>query len=275
MVIIMNNKKTNNIIWIISIILFVFLLGGGLLLFNNIFSSEDSSYKADRTSSDTSKNNSVNDQNSSSTDVQQGTENSTQEPLNTTPHAPVEEQIATFSTKIYTQDQARQNNISITCNSLNNTIVEKGQTFSFCNTVGPATTSKGYQKADIFDNKGKKKKGLGGGNCQVSTTLYNAVLSVPNLNVTERHAHSNKVPYIQTGKDAAVAYGSYDLKFINNTENNIKIVAQASSSNITVSIISLRGRRFLTKLSHWGRSFINTPSLVTLLVLFLIQVSYI
>ena len=53
---------------------------------------------------------------------------------------------------------------------------------------------------------GNVKHGLGGGNCQISTTLYNAVLAVPELNVTERHPHSNKVPYIQSGKDAAVAY---------------------------------------------------------------------
>ena len=75
---------------------------------------------------------------------------------------PVEEQIATFSTKIYSNDSARQNNISITCHTLNGTIVKNGETFSFCNTVGESSTSKGYQKADIFDRYGNKKKGLGG-----------------------------------------------------------------------------------------------------------------
>lgn len=150
-----------------------------------------------------------------------------------------EKQIATFTTKIYTQDAARQNNINITCLSLNETTVKNGETFSFCQTVGQATTSKGYQEADIYDNNGNKKKGLGGGNCQVSTTLYNAVLAVPNLVVTERHEHSNHVPYIQEGKDAAVAYGSYDLKFINKTGNDIRICAQATKQNITVTLIEL------------------------------------
>lgn len=74
---------------------------------------------------------------------------------------PVEKTLATFSTKIYSKDSARQNNIKITCNSLNNTTVKNGSTFSFCNTVGQATSSKGYQKADIFDKDGNKKKGLG------------------------------------------------------------------------------------------------------------------
>lgn len=133
-----------------------------------------------------------------------------------------EEEIATFTTKILTYDSSRQKNISITCSTLNDTVVENGQTFSFCNTVGQATTAKGYEEADIFDANGEKKKGLGGGNCQVSTTLYNAVLAVPSLVVTERHAHSNKVPYIESGKDAAVATGSYDFKFRNDSRKYCK-----------------------------------------------------
>lgn len=153
---------------------------------------------------------------------------------------PIEEQIAIFSTKIYNSDPARQNNITITCKTLHGTIVKNGDTFSFCNTVGPATTSKGYQQADIFDKYGNKKKGLGGGNCQISSTLYNAVSSVPSLIITERHQHSNYVPYIQKGKDAAVAYGSYDFKFRNNSGNDIKICAEANSTNVTTSIIALK-----------------------------------
>lgn len=81
--------------------------------------------------------------------------------------------------------------------------------------------------------------GLGGGNCQISTTLYNAVLLVPSLTVTERHPHSNKVPYIQSGKDAAVAYGSYDFKFVNNSGNTIKIKAISTENEITIKLVQL------------------------------------
>ena len=84
-----------------------------------------------------------------------------------------------------------------------------------------------------------KQKDFGGGNCQVSSTLYNAVLAVPSLKVTERHEHSNDVPYVAEGKDAAVAYGSYDFKFVNNTENDIKIKASTDSNNVTISINSI------------------------------------
>lgn len=86
---------------------------------------------------------------------------------------------------------------------------------------------------------GRKKMGLGGGNCQISTTLYNAVLSVPTLSVTERHPHSNKVPYIQSGKDAAVAYGSYDFKFVNNSGKTIKITAIPTETDITIKLLQL------------------------------------
>lgn len=85
----------------------------------------------------------------------------------------------------------------------------------------------------------KRKKDFGGGNCQVSSTLYNAILSVSSLKVTERHEHSNHVPYVQKGKDAAVAYGSYDLKFENNSGNDIKINCSTDDSNVTVTLISL------------------------------------
>ena len=71
-----------------------------------------------------------------------------------------ETQIADFTTKIYTKESDRQNNISITCSTLNDTIVENGGTFSFCNTVGKATTDKGYKKADVFID-GKKIEALG------------------------------------------------------------------------------------------------------------------
>lgn len=74
--------------------------------------------------------------------------------------SPIETEIASFTTKIYTKDSDRQNNISITCSSLNDTTIENGQTFSFCNTVGKATSSKGYKKADVFKD-GEKIEALG------------------------------------------------------------------------------------------------------------------
>lgn len=156
-----------------------------------------------------------------------------------TPPISSEEELATFHTKIYTKDSARQNNLTLTCSKLNGTIVKSGNIFSFTQTIGPATSSKGYQEADIFDSNGNKKKGLGGGNCQVSSTLYNAVLKVPTLKVVERHEHSNKVPYVKSGQDAAVAYGSVDFKFKNENSYSIKIYAEATSNKVTIKLVKI------------------------------------
>lgn len=150
-----------------------------------------------------------------------------------------EQPLSSFSTNILTSDLARQTNINLTCSTLNDTTVKKGETFSFCNTVGQATSAKGYQKADIFDKDGNKKKGLGGGNCQISSTLYNAVVAVPSLNVTERHNHSKSVYYVPDGKDAAVAYGSYDFKFVNNSDNDIIIRCSSNGKTVDVSLVSV------------------------------------
>ncbi len=157
------NKKT----WIILAIVVVLLIGGGIFLyFKNITSSPNkSNYEADKTSANDNSNqteennhNTENQSNTSTTnEVTQGITEAEK-----TPPPTVEEQIATFTTKIYSKDSARQNNISITCKTLDGTIVKNGSTFSFCNTIGPSSTSKGYQKADIFDKDGNKKKGLGG-----------------------------------------------------------------------------------------------------------------
>lgn len=114
-----------------------------------------------------------------------------------------------------------------------------GETFSFCDTVGKATPERGYQKADIFDKDGNVIKGYGGGNCQISSTLYNAVLSLPSISITERHEHSKKVYYVPEGKDAAVAYGSIDFKFKNDYDYDIKIYSSSSTNSVDIKIVKL------------------------------------
>ena len=223
----MNKNNSKTILIIIALITIIALVGIFIwnTYFNNPYSSNN--YQTERTSSE---NNNDDDKETSSA---KPTDNPSPSPVIT------EEPLSSFSTTIYNKESARQNNINITCQALNETIVTDGNTFSFCNTVGPATSNKGYKKADIFDKNGTKKKGLGGGNCQISSTLYNAVLTVPGLTVTERHQHSNSVPYIQMGKDAAVAYGSYDFKFVNQTGNDIKILASSDGNTVSTSINKL------------------------------------
>ena len=166
------------------------------------------SYNAERTSQNISNETNTTDNviNEISNNTDNNEENSTQENEDLKKDETKKEtEIASFTTKIYTKDSGRQNNLTLACSTLNNTTVENGKTFSFSKTVGRATSSKGYKKADVFRN-GDVVEALGGGLCQVSTTLYNAVLKIPELKVTERHPHSNKVPYIKSGKDAAVSF---------------------------------------------------------------------
>ena len=212
--------------WIVVFIIFLLIaIGVGIYLYYTK-NNKNNDYTAEKTSSSNEINNNS---------------DSTYENTNTTPSETIkEETISSFSTKLYSKDTSRQNNIKITCNTLNNTIVNSGETFSFCQTVGQATTSKGYEKADIYDRNGNKKQGLGGGNCQVSTTLGNAVLAVPGMVVTGRHEHSNNVPYVKKGLDAAVAYGSYDFKFRNNLTNSVKILASTDDNYVYISLIELK-----------------------------------
>ena len=155
-----------------------------------------------------------------------------------TPPTVKEEEIASYSTKVSGSTSNRLTNIRITCKKLNGTTVNTGETFSFCEITGPSTAEEGYKEATMFLD-GKEVQSLGGGNCQVSSTLYNAVLDVPDLKVIERHEHCKKVSYVPDGKDAAVSYGSIDFKFKNNTDNNIKLYFETDDVTLTVKIVKL------------------------------------
>lgn len=162
--------------------------------------------------------------------------NATIEPKVTEP--PKETDVATFSTNLK-GDSARLNNISITCNTINGTTIAPGESFSFNKIVGQPSAAKGYQEADVFVNK-KTEKGYGGGNCQVSTTIYNAALQVEGISITERHPHQKKVTYIEEGKDAAVSYSSgLDMKFQNNTGKTLKIYVSSDDDSVDARITEI------------------------------------
>lgn len=238
-----DNSKNKKGKYIVLALILIAVFAGGIYIYYSNINNDNSNYEANKVSS----NNQVNEnsENTSSKENKSDENNNTAEnnvnQTNITSNITnyKEEELSNFTTTIYSNDEARQNNINITCNTLNGTIVKNGATFSFCDTVGQATSSKGYMEADIFDHDGHKKKGYGGGNCQVSSTLYNAILAVPSLTVTERHAHSNSVPYVAKGKDAAVAFGSYDLKFVNNSGNDIKILLTTDGNYVVARIVSL------------------------------------
>ena len=112
-----------------------------------------------------------------------------------------------------------------------------GQEFSFNETTGPRSTEKGYQPATAYLN-GEIVQEPGGGVCQVSSTLYNAVVFA-GLKSTERHAHSYEPSYVTPGEDAAVSYGGPDFKFVNNSDYPIAIKASFSDQKVTCSIYGI------------------------------------
>ena len=152
---------------------------------------------------------------------------------------PTEVDLSSFSTEILTSDPNRNNNIHLTCNTLNGHVVKPGETFSFTSLVGKSTSDKGYKEANVINSEGDTIKGLGGGNCQVSSTLYNSVAQIPELEVIERHNHGAEVHYVPIGQDAAVAYGSMDFKFKNNLGSSIKLYASTDDKYITIRIAKI------------------------------------
>lgn len=150
----------------------------------------------------------------------------------------LEKEISKFSTKIMDEDEHRDNNMEISLSKLNGKVVKNEETFSFNETVGSPTPNKGYEKAGVFVED-EYKKDYGGGNCQVSTTLYNAVLKVDGLKVTERHEHTQEVYYVPHGKDAAVAYGEIDFKFENNTGHDIKIYSEITEKEVKIRLTQI------------------------------------
>lgn len=131
----------------------------------------------------------------------------------------------------------RSTNIDIACEKINGTILEPGETFSFNKVVGERTAKSGFKEALIYTG-GEVDYGLGGGICQISSTLYNAVLKA-NLDIVERKNHSMTVSYLPVGQDASVSYGSVDFKFTNSRSYPIKIVATANTGVITISILGV------------------------------------
>ncbi len=148
--------------------------------------------------------------------------------------------IASFNTNILDKEQNRMNNISLSCSKLDEYILKSGETFSFCDIIGETSENTGFKEADMLDANGKIFKGFSGGICQVSTTLYNALLQIPNIEIIERHTHSRRVYYIEKDKDVTVDSNSgLDFKFKNNTGYDIKIYASNTNEEVTVKIMKL------------------------------------
>lgn len=146
--------------------------------------------------------------------------------------------LGSFSSRYSTSNKNRSQNVALASKLINGIILAPGETFSYNKAVGPRTEARGFREATMYSN-GESVMGIGGGICQVSSTLYSAVL-YSDLEVVARQNHSMTVDYMPKGQDATVSYGTIDFKFRNDTKNPVKINSVASGGQLTVSILGTK-----------------------------------
>ena len=148
------------------------------------------------------------------------------------------EKLSTFSTRYDPGDKSRTTNLIIACEKLNGKVIMPGEEFSYNKTLGPRTIEAGYKNGKIYSN-GQVVDGIGGGICQISSTLYNSVLTA-NLEIVERRNHQFVTSYVGPGRDATVVYGVTDFKFKNTRKYPIRLVASCKNGIATVSIYGIK-----------------------------------
>lgn len=163
---------------------------------------------------------------------------------------------ATYST-YYVNNANRTTNLKIASKAISGTIINPGETFSLNKVVGPRTAAKGYKEAPVFTGGDGVENGLGGGICQVASTMFNCVLNA-NLTINERHQHSQRVSYVPLGRDSAI-YGTVeDLKWTNNTKYAIKVEMTVKNGVITCTFYTCKKakpKKVNLKVTQKGKNF--------------------
>lgn len=145
--------------------------------------------------------------------------------------------LSTFSTKYAASNRNRTTNLILAANKINGTVLMPGETFSYNKVVGARTIAAGYKEAPIYV-QGRVEDGLGGGICQITSTLYNAVVYA-NLEVTQRTNHQFVPSYVTASRDATVVYGAIDFQFKNNRDYPIKLVCSVSGGIANFQIFGM------------------------------------
>lgn len=148
----------------------------------------------------------------------------------------------------HTNNSNRNTNLKLACAAINGTVLMPGDTFSFNGVVGQRTEAKGYKAAGAYVG-GQNVETIGGGICQVSSSLYYAVLQA-DLKVVTRYNHGYVVTYLPYGMDATVSWGSLDFKFKNNTDYPIKIQASVSGGKVHIKLIGTDTKDYYVKTTY-------------------------
>lgn len=146
--------------------------------------------------------------------------------------------LSTFSTKYDASNTPRTTNLKLAMNKLNGVVVSPGETFSYNKTLGKRTAEAGYREAGGFAG-GRVVQTLAGGICQISSTLYDAVVYA-NLEIVERHNHMFLAGYVGAGKDATVVYGAYDFKFKNTRKYPIMLKTSIGSGVARIDVFGIK-----------------------------------
>nr|WP_156337264.1 VanW family protein [Paenibacillus dakarensis] len=144
--------------------------------------------------------------------------------------------IGYYVTYFNSNNKNRAHNIALAAKAIDSAVVFPGESFSFNEVVGMRTVDKGYKRAGVIV-RGELSEGIGGGICQVSSTLFNAI-DRAGLQIVKRYSHSRNVPYVLSGRDATVSWGGPDFVFRNAYNQPILIRAYSSGGQITVSVYS-------------------------------------
>ncbi|XEC97281.1 VanW family protein [Paenibacillus tarimensis] len=144
--------------------------------------------------------------------------------------------ISQYVTYFNPRNKNRSHNIGLAAKAINSHVVFPGETFSFNRVVGIRTRDRGYLQAGVIV-RGELSEGIGGGICQVSSTLFNAI-DRAGLKIKERYSHSRNVPYVRPGRDATVSWGGPDFTFQNQYNQPILIRANAAYGKMFVSVYS-------------------------------------
>ena len=148
------------------------------------------------------------------------------------------DKLSTFSTRYDATNISRTTNLRLAINKINGVVLMPGEVFSYNKVLGKRTVEAGYKDAAGYAG-GKVVPMIGGGICQISSTLYDAVVYA-NLDIIERHNHAFITSYVGAGKDATVVYGSLDFKFKNTRNHPIKIQSYLQNGIATVSIYGIK-----------------------------------
>ena len=149
-----------------------------------------------------------------------------------------QDSLSSFSTEYNVSNIDRTTNLQLATSKINGTILSPGDEFSYNKIVGARTIEAGYKEAKVYSN-GEVVDGIGGGICQISSTLYNSVV-LANLEVTERHKHQFLTSYVPAGRDATVSYGAKDFKFKNTRSYPIKIEVTVDNGTVLCNICGIK-----------------------------------